>query len=297
MAPELSEVVEAARRWPDGDSGIVEPLTTAWSWSHGVFRGRLDGDPVIVKVFADDRRNEHRREWDTLQALAVEELAPDPMYLSADDGPPVIVMSRVEGSPRPLPGLSGRQLEAFASAHRRVHAARPETSRPAIGSAAAALARTNAALASLTRTTADASAVRVRALRDARAWTTSIASARVTPWTEAEAYCRGDTNWGNYLWSGDQVVLVDFEDAGTNDPAVELADMVEHAANRGLPETTVDHLVDLWRLGHRRADVLEARRLMACFWLTLIEARERRGLPPRQVTADEQAERTLERLA
>ena len=87
------------------------------------------------------------------------------------------------------------------------------------------------------------------------------------------------------------MTLVDFEDSGLTVPAVELADVVEHVANRGLPEATVDGLGDLWGLGPRRGGLAEARRLLACFWLVVLERKRRAGLPARQVTASQQAAR------
>jgi hypothetical protein len=94
----------------------------------------------------------------------------------------------------------------------------------------------------------------------------------------------------------DDVTPVDFEDSGLNLPAVELADLVEHVANRGLPEATVGRLGHLWGLARRGAGLAEARRLAACFWLVVLERNRRAGLPARQVTAAQQAARVQELL-
>jgi Phosphotransferase enzyme family len=295
MASDVGALVAAARRWPEGGNGAVEPVSTPWSWSHSLFRGDLDGQPVALKVFGDVSRDEHLREWDALSVLSAEGLAPVPVHATADAGPPVVVMRWVAGAPRRLAELTAAQVEAFAAAHGRVHALSPRTSRPANGTPAAALARTSGALASLGGHEATRPALS-RALRAAADWTRSVESA----WSPTDplpaAYCRGDPNWGNYLWSGDQVVLVDLEDAGFNDPAFELADMVEHVANRDLSPPAIEHLIALWHLDQRRDDVLRWRRLAACFWLTVLAARERRGLRPMQVTAAEQARRSLDLL-
>lgn len=81
MASDVGGLVTAARRWPSGGSGRVEPLASEWSWSHSLFVGDLEDRPVIVKVFGDGDREEHLREWDALRALAGEGLAPAPVHL------------------------------------------------------------------------------------------------------------------------------------------------------------------------------------------------------------------------
>jgi aminoglycoside phosphotransferase (APT) family kinase protein len=295
MGSEVGRLVAAARRWPLERSGLVEPISGVWS--HSLFGADLNGQAVVVKVFGDVRRDEHVREWDALCALGDGDLAPEPLHLSVDDGRPAIVMSRVEGRRLGLADLTESQLEAFVAAHHRVHCAWPEAVRQANSSPAAILARTSAALTEFATAPGPIPSTRARALQVAATWTRSIGPTWDEAWQGREVYCRGDPNSANYLWSGDQVTLVDFEDAGRNDPAFELADMVEHAANRDLSVATVDHLSELWDQDRRRPDLLQGRRIIACFWLVLLEGRERQNLPPRQVTATQQAERVLELLS
>ena len=75
----------------------------------------------------------------------------------------------------------------------------------------------------------------------------------------------GDPNLANYLWDGERVRIVDFEDAGVSEVALELATLVEHLSARQTDWTAfLDHFaVDPLRL-------LTARRLWAIFWLTLL---------------------------
>jgi aminoglycoside phosphotransferase (APT) family kinase protein len=75
----------------------------------------------------------------------------------------------------------------------------------------------------------------------------------------------GDPNLTNYLWDGARVRIVDFEDAGAGDRAVELANLVEHLSWRGVDTT---QLVRRFAVDPQRYEA--ARTLWAGFWLTLI---------------------------
>lgn len=109
-------------------------------------------------------------------------------------------------------------------------------------------------------------------------------------------FTRGDPNLSNYLWSDGALMLIDWEDSGYNDPALELADMAEHASTRALGEDFWLDLAEATSLTPtERARVSPGRRLMACFWLVVIDSRQRHGLPT-TVSLEEQATRTLATL-
>ncbi|WP_460658551.1 phosphotransferase family protein [Kribbella italica] len=98
----------------------------------------------------------------------------------------------------------------------------------------------------------------------------------------------GDPNLANYLWDGERVRIIDFEDSGRSDLAVELANLVEHLASRGTD----------WRPFLSRYDVdaerlRAARRLFAAFWLTLIRPGGPSAHRNPPGTAEAQAERLL----
>ena len=128
-----------------------------------------------------------------------------------------------------------------------------------------------------------------------RRWVSDIDVERILSFDEL-CFSRGDPNLTNYLWSDGGVVLVDWENSGYNDPAIELADFAEHASTRALSDDFWSALADATGLTKAdRVRVPNARRLIACFWLVLIASRQREGLPT-TVTLDEQAHRTLEVL-
>jgi Ser/Thr protein kinase RdoA (MazF antagonist) len=87
-----------------------------------------------------------------------------------------------------------------------------------------------------------------------------------------------DPSPANYLWDGRRVVLVDFEDAGWRDRAVELADLVEHAQSRNTPAAAWGRVLDRLGLdGRERARHRAARRLFGLFWLFWLTLLDRPG--------------------
>jgi aminoglycoside phosphotransferase (APT) family kinase protein len=74
-----------------------------------------------------------------------------------------------------------------------------------------------------------------------------------------------DANLANYLWDGERVRIVDFEDAAISDPADELALMIEHISAR---ELDAGDIVDRFTVDPSR--LLAARRVWAMFWLRLL---------------------------
>lgn len=101
----------------------------------------------------------------------------------------------------------------------------------------------------------------------------------------------GDPNLANYLWDGERVRIIDFEDAGRSDLTIELANLVEHLASRS---TDWNGLLDHYTVDAER--LLNARRLFAAFWLTLIGPGGPSANRNPPGTAELQAERLLSLL-
>ena len=108
---------------------------------------------------------------------------------------------------------------------------------------------------------------------------------------------RGDPNLANALY-GDKVMFVDFEHAGVNDRAVELADLAEHLQSHENSEQTWDYLWDCLGLdSDERQRILVARCLTAVWWLgELLTNDLAKQLNPPERTK-QQAERTRQLLA
>ena len=267
----------------------------AGGMTHHVF-APLDDSNLVVKVFHTTSRDEPKHEWDALVTLTGSGITPEPVHFDAGD-PTIVVMTRVSGSSLPAGSLGAEHAREIGLVHRLVHRTVPEVRRPPSHSG---LRAASAALMlddrhGSTPVSVDASDVVARAWRAAEVW---IASADVEGllYSNSLSFSRGDPNLSNYLWSEQGVVLIDWENSGDNDPALELADMAEHASTRPLGEDFWTELADATELTRAdRARVAQGRRLMACFWLVLIESRQRQRLPT-TVTLEEQARRTLATL-
>jgi hypothetical protein len=260
--------------------------------SHDVF-APVDDPNLVLKVFRTADHDEPEREWDALVALAGSGLAPEPVHFDVGD-PAIVVMTRVGGSPLPSGALGAGHAHVIGTVHRLVHRTVPRSRRPlphsgVLGARASLMVDERDDISSHL---GDASDVVPRAWRAARTW---IADADFHDLLSSDGLCftRCDPNLSNYLWRGDGVVLIDWENSGYSDPTLELADMAEHASTRALGEEFWTDLADATGLTQaHRARVPHARRLMACFWLVLIEQRQRQGLPT-TVNLEEQARRTI----
>lgn len=101
----------------------------------------------------------------------------------------------------------------------------------------------------------------------------------------------GDANLANYLWDGSNIRIVDFEDAGASDLAIELANLVEHIASR---HTDWANFAQHFAVDSER--LRAARRLFAIFWLTLLRPGGRSASRNPPGTSDAQARRVLDLL-
>jgi aminoglycoside phosphotransferase (APT) family kinase protein len=259
--------------------------------THDVFATE-DEPSLVVKVFSEFNRSEPEREWRALVSLAGSGIAPGPVRFDPGERP-VVVMERVGGSSLAADAFDATHAAAIGGSHRLVHRTSGEPPREAPSSG---LQATRVALGQEHGESAgqqsDPADVVGQAWRAAQAWFADFDLDRlVSP--ERLRFSRGDPNLSNYLWTDEGLVLIDWENSGHSDPALELADMAEHASTRVLSDDFWDLVADATELTTSdRARFSQGRRVMACFWLVLIESRHRQGLPT-TVTLEEQAKRTL----
>ena len=213
------------------------------------------GEQVVTKRYRDWARGEHLREWNALRlvAAAAPGLVPRPLELLPG---PAVAMSRLPGIP--LGGmLDAEQLNGLEDALRELWSIPPGDLEP-IG--LPAFVRRIRAATSTWDGTGAIDEAHVAALKWlAGAWVDGLAEV-VEP-----VVGHGDANLANYLWDGHRVRIVDFEDAGRSDLAIELANLIEHIASRatdwtGFAERFAVDAERLWA----------ARCLYAIFWLTLL---------------------------
>ena len=276
------------------------------------------GRRVIIKRFVQAQRDEADREWRALTLLAEHApgLAPEPILADLAGNPPVIEMSLLPGDPLGGRPLTAEQELALVRALGQLWQSVP-VSRvvPLPGEAG-----NEAQLVSVVRQ----SAVQaydlgddpvVRAARSAGlnwlAWAVGETGRLAgqdsyadpggfseVAWPgQSGVFGHGDANFSNFLWDGERVRIVDFEDSGLSDRAFELAVLVEHISawsDSGLDGDTFLRAFDLTPA--ERSRLADCRRLAALDWLLFLrpggEASSRN--PPG--TLRRQAERLLAML-
>ncbi|MEU8223716.1 aminoglycoside phosphotransferase family protein [Kribbella sp. NPDC048915] len=236
---------------------------------------------TLTKRYRSWSRDEPVREWTALTLLTrtAPGLAPVPLELSPGDSP-WLTMTVVPGSP--LQGsLTAEQLGAVGDALETLWSV-PSEELPAID-LPALVERTRSGLRAL----CDGDDVIGVA---ARAWLDDE-SPDLTP-IDDPVVAHGDPNLANYLWDGDRVRIVDFEDAGRGDRAIELANLVEHLSWR---QTDPTSLVRRFAVDPDRFRA--ARCLWAGFWLMLIGPGGPSAARNPPGTAQAQARRVLRLVA
>jgi Ser/Thr protein kinase RdoA (MazF antagonist) len=230
------------------------------------------------------------------------ELVPAPLSCTLDSGvdgaAPSVTMSLLPGRPLGTDGpVSARCLDAVAAAITTLHQvlprgeldARPVRRWDPATAMAEVLAWADAE--SSDRASGELGA-EVRAALDAgTAW---IRTTPVPERIEHPVFARADGNAANLLWDGEQIRIVDFEDAGTSDLTFEVADTVEHLSvwlDAGIDADDLVARFDLARSG--RARLTEYRRLFGLFWLLMLLPDNPAAARNAPGTANAQAERLL----
>lgn len=259
-----------------------------------VLTHRVSVDParrVVVKRFVQAHRGEADREWRALTLLAdhAPGLAPEPILADLAANPPVIEMSLLPGEPLGGRPLTAEQESALVRALGQLWQSVP-VSRvvPLPGEAG-----NEAQLVSVVRQLAvQAQGLGedpvVRAAHSAGlswlAWAVNESGRLAGQASYADpgggragwpglsaVFGQGDANLANFLWDGERVRIVDFEDSGPSDRAFELAALVEHLS--AWSDSDLDGNVFVRAFGlsaAERSRLADCRRLAALFWLLIL---------------------------
>jgi aminoglycoside phosphotransferase (APT) family kinase protein len=242
---------------------------------------------VVVKRYLDSHRGEPAREWRALQLLAehAPRLAPEPISADLDASPPSIVMSLLPGEPLGGRPLTAPQEGALAVAVGQLWQAVPvELVAPVPGEV-----DTRAELVQVVRDWLDSAdpgpdgPVR-DGLTSAAAWLagTTLRAASAGPGRVDDSMPRvlgqGDANPANFLWDGELVRIVDFEDSGVSDRAFELAVLVEHVSAWRDAGLDGDRFIARFDLSAtEQSQLADWRRLLALYWLLRFRRRTDAG--------------------
>jgi aminoglycoside phosphotransferase (APT) family kinase protein len=240
---------------------------------------------VVTKTYVSWGRDEPLREWTALQVISAARphLVPVPIRLVRSGSRPSVAMSRLPGTPLSGP-LTAEQLGGLQVALSELWSIPPTGVEPV--DVAAFVDRIRREISSWT-----GSGIVGEAQRAALKWLAGPAPDElVEPLDPVIGHV--DPNLANYLWDGTQVRIIDFEDAGQSDLALELASLLEHIASRSTNWTNF-----LTHFPVNPARLQAARRLYATFWLTLLRPNgpSAHRNPPK--TPPQQAKRLLALLS
>jgi len=256
------------------------------------------GRRIVTKRFVHADRDGPAREWRALVLLAEHApgLAPEPILADLAANPAVIEMSLLEGKPLgdgPLtPDQESAMVRAVGQLWQAVPVSRvtllPDES---VNATETWLVQQAKDLAARDLDFGDdpvVQAARVGGL-DWLSWA-AVGGGHSLP----QVFGQGDSNLANFLWDGERVRIVDFEDSGVSDRAFELAQLVEHLSAWHDAGVAADRLIAAFDLTEaERTRLTDARRLAALCWLLFLHpggaASERN--PPG--TLRRQAERLL----
>jgi hypothetical protein len=235
------------------------------------------GDDQVVKRFRSWDRGEHLREWQALTLLAsyAPDLAPTPLSADLTSIPPHVRMSRVAGRPLDRQAVTPGHLDAVASAISRLHAAVPREVvaglLPQPWLAVGAVNRMRSVVAG--KRAAEGDALPRAAFEAGMRWLGRAADPLPEP--HSIVFGQGDGNLANYLWDGERVRLVDFEDSGRSDRAYELAAVAEHPSVWHDAGVETGPLLGRFELTKpERIRILFFRRGLAFFWLLIFGQRD-----------------------
>lgn len=255
-------------------------------------RLRVDHEQqVVVKRYPENTRGEAAREWRALRLLAehAPRLAPEPVSAELDASPPSIVMSLLPGEPLGARPLAQPQERALAVAIGRLWQSVPVGLVTPVDGERGAQAELERMVRGWAAAAADAADPLVRAaLNQGTGWLAGADLPGPDPRVIPQVLGHGDASLTNFLWDGELVRILDFEDSGVSDRAFELAVLVEHVSAWRDSELDAERFAGGFDLSlAERAKLAAWRRMAALYWLLrLHEGGEQDELRP-------QAERLL----
>jgi aminoglycoside phosphotransferase (APT) family kinase protein len=253
---------------------------------------------VVVKRYVQYARGEPAREWRALRLLAEHApgLAPEPLQADLYAEQPVVEMSLLPGAPLGGAPLMPEQQSALVRALGQLWQSVPVERVIAVAGEYGNEAQLAHLVSDLIAEGPDMGAdPLVQAAYGAGAdWLTWAVTVTGDPAGRQPVLGQGDGNLANFLWDGDRIRIVDFEDSGLSDRAFELAVLVEHISawlGAGLRGDQFTAAFDL--APAERARLADCRRLVALHWLLLLRPGSAASDRNPQGTLRLQAERLL----
>ena len=252
---------------------------------------------VVVKRFIQHTRGEPAREWRALQLLHEHApgLAPEPLRADLFGVEPVVEMSLLPGEPLGAWPLTQEQESALVRALGQLWQSVPVDRVIAVDGEYGNEAQLVHAVSEVASERPDMG--RDPLIQAAYSvgldWLTWAVSVTGDPAGRQPVFGQGDANLANFLWDGERIRIVDFEDSGLSDRALELALLVEHISawlQAGLDGDQFSEAFDLTPA--ERVRLADCRRLCALHWLLLL----RPGSPASERNPPDTLARQAERL-
>lgn len=239
------------------------------------------GRDVVTKRFISAERGEAAREWRALTLMAEHApgLAPEPILADLAGDPPVVKMSLLPGEALGSQPITADQESAVIRAVSQLWQSVPVSRVVPLPDEITAEAQVM-----LVRQVSEMAAAGddpgsdpvVRKARSAgldwMSWAVDVSRLPIAGQSSTaglpRVFGQGDANLANFLWDGELVRIVDFEDSGISDRAFELAILVEHLSawsDAGLAGERFVGAFDLTRA--ERSRLADWRRLAALYWL------------------------------
>jgi Phosphotransferase enzyme family len=251
----------------------------------------------VVKRFRSCNNSEHEREWRALSLLDryAPDLAPAPLCADLAAEPPVVVMSRLPGDTLRGGRVLPDQVEALGRAVAELFDAVPVAVARQLPDRRWHQRQSDAAIRGWAQELrVEVSHSVALAVRAGLRWLDQADLGQAGALDVPAVFGQADGNLANFLWDGERVRVVDFEDSGRSDRAYELADIVEHVG--AWVDTDFDAALFLHQFSLTKAETRrlgESRRLFALLWLLVLalEDPDHPRNPPG--TAERQADRML----
>jgi hypothetical protein len=255
----------------------------------------------VVKRFRSCSDGEHEREWGALSLLDhyAPDLAPAPLCADLDAEPPVVVMSRVPGDTLRGGRVVPEQVEALARTVAGLFDAVPAAIAGQLPDRRWHQLETEAAIRRWAQDLPVGIPYSVaEAVRAGMRWLDKADLGHGEELGVPAVFGQADGNLANFLWDGERVRVVDFEDSGRSDRGYELADITEHVA--AWVDTDFDAALFLHQFTLSKAEtrrLRHSRRLFALLWLLVIAREDPAHRRNPLGTAELQAERLLALLS
>ncbi len=246
-------------------------ITPIWGGQNNLlYRARYADGTFAIKFTRQDERRRASREFHTLWALqeAGLDLAPVPFVLAEGryNGRQAVIQSWLDGLVDPTPPQSLAEWEMLLDHLLAVQTVRPSNTAVALSPATLFATHPRELLAFLQQRAAtlppDATISPVTTLL------TRLEKQKFPDWpTPQPALLHCDPNLRNFVRRPSRWLAVDWENSGWGDPALEIADLMAHAAYMDVPHETWE-----WVIGHvaeRWADDTAVARLWAYYPLIL----------------------------